>query len=131
MGVTRRAKAEVTDSRCSFCGKDGAAVAKLVAGPGVYICNECVQVCNEILEAEATTIQQRRSPARLPLWLSQMSDDEVLQTLPRIAATVGQVEADLTAWVRRARTRGIAWARIGEALEMTRQSAWERFSGED
>jgi len=38
--------------RCSFCGKDSSLVERLVAGPGVYICNECVDLCNRILEDE-------------------------------------------------------------------------------
>jgi ATP-dependent Clp protease ATP-binding subunit ClpX len=40
--------------RCSFCGKAKGKVTKLIAGQGVYICNECVGVCNEILEDEQT-----------------------------------------------------------------------------
>ncbi|HLS65760.1 MAG TPA: ATP-dependent protease ATP-binding subunit ClpX [Pseudogracilibacillus sp.] len=38
--------------KCSFCGKDQDAVRKLVAGPGVYICDECIELCNEIVEEE-------------------------------------------------------------------------------
>ncbi|HLS22986.1 MAG TPA: ATP-dependent protease ATP-binding subunit ClpX [Pseudogracilibacillus sp.] len=38
--------------KCSFCGKDQDAVRKLVAGPGVYICDECIELCNEIIEEE-------------------------------------------------------------------------------
>jgi hypothetical protein len=38
--------------KCSFCGKISEQVKKLIAGPGVYICNECVDLCNEILEEE-------------------------------------------------------------------------------
>ena len=39
--------------KCSFCGKSQKQVKKLIAGPGVYICNECIEVCsNEILEKE-------------------------------------------------------------------------------
>ena len=39
--------------RCSFCGKTQAQVQKLIAGPnGAYICDECVSVCNEIIEEE-------------------------------------------------------------------------------
>src|SRR5213076_3246124 len=37
---------------CSFCSKDKDAIAKLVAGPGVYICNECVDLCNLIIADE-------------------------------------------------------------------------------
>ncbi len=35
--------------RCSFCGKMQAQVKRLIAGPQVYICNECVSICNEIV----------------------------------------------------------------------------------
>jgi len=38
--------------KCSFCGKNQENVKKLIAAPGVYICNECVELCNEILEEE-------------------------------------------------------------------------------
>lgn len=38
--------------RCSFCGKSMEEVVKLIAGPGIYICNECVELCNSIIEAE-------------------------------------------------------------------------------
>ena len=39
---------------CSFCGKSHSEVKKLIAGPGVYICNECIEVCSTILEKELT-----------------------------------------------------------------------------
>ncbi len=39
---------------CSFCGKPQDAVKKLIAGPGVFICNECVELCNDILSKEQT-----------------------------------------------------------------------------
>ena len=38
--------------KCSFCGKTQDSVRKIVAGPGVYICNECIGLCNEIIESE-------------------------------------------------------------------------------
>ncbi|TBW88578.1 ATP-dependent Clp protease ATP-binding subunit ClpX [Staphylococcus hominis] len=40
--------------KCSFCGKDQDQVKKLVAGSGVYICNECIELCSEIVEEELT-----------------------------------------------------------------------------
>jgi hypothetical protein len=57
--------------------------------------------------------------------------DEVLKDLPQVAKAGLQVENYLVAGVRRARQLGATWARIGEAFGMTRQSAWERFSGEE
>jgi ATP-dependent Clp protease ATP-binding subunit ClpX len=38
--------------QCSFCRKSQRQVRKLIAGPGVYICDECIELCNEILEEE-------------------------------------------------------------------------------
>ena len=40
------------DVKCSFCGKSQAGVDRIIAGPGVYICNECIKVCTNILEDE-------------------------------------------------------------------------------
>lgn len=45
---------------CSFCGRSGEEVEKLIAGPGVYICNECIEVCQNIL-TEETRQQKRKS----------------------------------------------------------------------
>ena len=38
--------------RCSFCGKTQEEVKKIIAGPTVYICDECIDLCNEIMEEE-------------------------------------------------------------------------------
>jgi ATP-dependent Clp protease ATP-binding subunit ClpX len=46
---------------CSFCGKSQRQVKKLIAGPGVYICDECIDLCNEIIDEERT------APAALDL----------------------------------------------------------------
>ncbi|NLJ25776.1 MAG: ATP-dependent Clp protease ATP-binding subunit ClpX, partial [Firmicutes bacterium] len=43
--------------KCSFCGKIQEQVKKLIAGPGVYICDECIELCNEIIEEELTEEQ--------------------------------------------------------------------------
>jgi hypothetical protein len=42
----------VTPLACSFCGKDKSRVERLIAGPNVFICNQCVVLCNEILAKE-------------------------------------------------------------------------------
>ena len=41
--------------KCSFCGKSQKQVKKLIAGPGVYICDECIELCNEIMDEEFST----------------------------------------------------------------------------
>ncbi len=57
--------------RCSFCGKEQRMVDRLVAGPNVYICNECIALCNDILSDEEftgrETEQDRIGPVNLPL----------------------------------------------------------------
>ena len=45
---------EHKDQHCSFCGKHPSDVRKVIVGPMVYICDECVQFCNEILAEEST-----------------------------------------------------------------------------
>lgn len=50
-----------TIERCSFCGKTHAQVEKLIAGEGVFICNECIELCNQIIEEDAFDKQQRRA----------------------------------------------------------------------
>ncbi len=44
--------------KCSFCGKAQKQVRKLIAGPGVYICDECIDLCNEIIEEEFSTTEE-------------------------------------------------------------------------
>ena len=114
---------------CSFCMKSDTQVRKLIAGPGVYICDECVDLCVRIIADEFSEPTKPADPP--PLWDRIESVEEALDLLPKMAAAGTQVEANLTALVRRARELGATWAKIGEALGMTRQSAWERFSGEE
>ena len=125
--------ARPTDSNeqllCSFCGKSQRQVKKLIAGPGVYICNECVGLCNDILGAQAR--KPAKPKAQLAAWDESMTDEQILDLLPRIAAVGTQTEASLQRLVTILRERRVTWARIGSALQITRQSAWERFSGEE
>ena len=62
--------------RCSFCGKSREQVRKLIAGPTVYICDECVGLCNEIMaeewqEAKAAIVSKLRKPAEIHHHLDQ------------------------------------------------------------
>ncbi|MEN3186274.1 MAG: ATP-dependent Clp protease ATP-binding subunit ClpX [Atribacterota bacterium] len=63
--------------RCSFCGKNQSEVKKLIAGPGVYICNECIELCNEILKEDARNkkkdfvLEELPSPKKIKAFLDQ------------------------------------------------------------
>ncbi len=60
------AKKDETLPKCSFCGKGHDEVKKLIAGPSIYICNECVTLCNEIIaDAYHTDIEGHTLP-KLP-----------------------------------------------------------------
>jgi len=65
--------------KCSFCGKTQKQVKKLIAGPGVYICDECIELCNEIIVeelAEATTLGLTELPK--PLEIFEFLDQYVI-----------------------------------------------------
>ena len=71
--------------KCSFCGKSASAVDKLITGPSVYICNECVDMCNVILKDEKAkmpgdlSFDSLPTPQEMKLFLDQyvISQDEV------------------------------------------------------
>ena len=62
------AKKDEQQIRCSFCGKRETMVERLIAGPGVCICSECVQACNDLLMDEIQVDQRGklRTPEHLP-----------------------------------------------------------------
>src|ERR687893_2504423 len=80
--------------RCSFCGKSQNEVKKLIAGPTVYICNECIDICNEIItddqQAEAVA---SRPPLPKPAEIKTFLDEYVIgqeETKKRLAVAVYQ-----------------------------------------
>src|SRR3984957_9728961 len=70
--------------KCSFCGKSQKQVKKLIAGPGVYICDECIDLCNEIIEEELA------EPSELK-WDSLPKPREIYEFLD--AYVIGQEKA--------------------------------------
>ncbi len=67
--------------KCSFCGKSQDEVRKLIAGPGVFICDECVSLCNSIIEEEfkdLDTIQERIDLPK-PIEIKDVLDDYVIK----------------------------------------------------
>ena len=65
--------------RCSFCGKDKETVKKFISGPNVYICNECISLCNEILaEEDERATSEQAIPSRSPEEIKSTLDQYVI-----------------------------------------------------
>ncbi len=80
--------------RCSFCGKSQNEVKKLIAGPSVYICNECIDICNEIInDDEQAETANVRSTLPKPQELKNFLDEYVIgqdETKKRLSVAVYQ-----------------------------------------
>ena len=65
---------------CSFCGKNQSEVKKLIAGPSVYICDECVSLCNDIIKEDLAEANQESSEEKLPVpeEIKSILDDYVI-----------------------------------------------------
>ena len=106
---------------CSFCGKSQHEVAKLCAGPNVHICDECVEACRVLMSGEAPGVNRAFDPAGWPT-------ERLLQLIQPLNATAEGHRNVLQTVVDTLRARETSWAQIGEALGVSRQAAWERFS---
>ncbi|MBX3583173.1 MAG: hypothetical protein KF810_14890 [Rhizobiaceae bacterium] len=106
---------------CSFCGRSESEVAKLAAGPGgVHICDACVEACRLFMSGAA--LPRDFEPATWPT-------DRLLAALGPLSATVDAHRAYLASIVDTLRHREVSWAKIAQPLNVSRQTAWERFGG--
>ena len=64
---------------CSFCGKNQKEVKKLIAGPAVYICDECIHLCSEIIEEESERNEEISEKILVPKEIKKMLDDYVVE----------------------------------------------------
>ncbi len=108
--------------RCSFCGKSQTEVKTLVAGPGVFICDECVQLCQSIIAKKGTT--QEVPSSLLP---DNAPTEKLLNTLAGYNGAFASVDGAMQDIVDILREREVSWAAIGQALTVSRQAAWKRF----
>jgi ClpX C4-type zinc finger len=111
---------------CSFCLKSEDDVKYLIAGPGnIFICEECVSFCNWVLDeynaGHTIDFSKVRRCERLPT-------ERLLSQLRSIDESLRGKSTQLQFAVETLRSRKISWGRIAEAMGMSRQSAWERFS---
>jgi ATP-dependent Clp protease ATP-binding subunit ClpX len=108
---------------CSFCGKPQTDVAKLIAGPGVFICNECVGLCVPILGEEPN---KTPDPAQI-LTPETAPTETLISLLTHHNRAFESIDRGMQDIVDLLRERDISWSAIGEALGVSRQAAWKRF----
>jgi ATP-dependent Clp protease ATP-binding subunit ClpX len=108
--------------RCSFCGKSQAEVKKLIAGPGVFICDECVQLCLPIIAEKPAMVGAPGS-----LLPDNAPTEKLLKTLAGYNGAFESVGAAMQDIVDILREREVSWATIGQTLGVSRQAAWKRF----
>lgn len=105
---------------CSFCQKPHTEVAKLVAGPAAYICDACIKIAAEYVKKPVAGGGFKG--------YDEHSTEHLLKLLKPAVATLDAVRDDLQAKIDILREREVSWAQIGDALGISRQAAWERFS---
>jgi ATP-dependent Clp protease ATP-binding subunit ClpX len=64
--MSKRGADKGADLLCSFCGKSQSEVKKLIAGPGVYICDECIELCNDIIAEEYEKEESKQTRLAIP-----------------------------------------------------------------
>ena len=111
---------------CSFCKKDNRQVRRLVAGPGVYICDECVALCGQLVGRETPADESAERRAQF----TNRSAAEILASLPAMARTAAEVDAELCRWVLRLRELGTTWESIAAALDLSESEVRGRFTPE-
>jgi ribosomal protein L37AE/L43A len=110
---------------CSFCGKPDSTVQRLVAGPGVYICNECVELSAAIIADAAHTSAEEVSRRRSQYY--DRSAEDILAMLPVLVRSADRVESELAGWISRLRDRGTDWETIADAAGVSIEAARQRF----
>jgi ClpX C4-type zinc finger protein len=108
---------------CSFCGKAQTEVKTLVSGPGVFICDECVQLCQSIIAKVAQSPQEKPS-SLLP---DSAPTENLLKTLGAYNGAFESIDRGMQDIVDILREREVSWATIGQTLAVSRQAAWKRF----
>lgn len=111
---------------CSFCEEPGGDRRRVLQGTGVAICSECL--ANLQHQLDRVISGDLNLP---PMGELDVTDEQLLTGLAGHQHSVKQAEAALHDAVRRLRERRVTWARIGEALGVSRQAAWERFGGDE
>ena len=124
MPQTRATQTAKRVYRCSFCGKAQTEVKTLVAGPGVFICDECVELCRQVVQKKRKLATREVPNSLLP---DEAPTETLLNTLAGYNGAFERVDAAMQDVADILREREVSWATIGQALAVSRQAAWKRF----
>ena len=111
---------------CSFCRKSQHEVKKLIAGPAVFICDACVALCDTII-AKTPDLDPTKPPPEIK-GAETFPTEKLLALLKPQEVTCEDARGQLQRSIDILREREVSWAQIGDALGISRQAAWERFS---
>jgi hypothetical protein len=110
---------------CWFCGESAEdhPDRKYFVGPGTTICSDCVLRLYDLIDTEPDP----EVPTSHQQAVAQLSNEQLLDTLPNYAATSRAAEEALRQAIRVRRQRGIGWGRIADAIQLTAVDAERRF----
>ncbi|QTA88072.1 ATP-dependent Clp protease ATP-binding subunit ClpX [Desulfonema magnum] len=111
-------RGETENLFCSFCGKSQKEVKKLIAGPAVYICDECIQLCGEIIEEENEKDARDTDVSIVPKEIKTMLDDYVIEqdSAKRILSVA------VYNHYKRLDSMGVSGSRSGEDVEIQKSN---------
>ena len=123
MSEETHVEARYRELHCSFCAKSQVDVETLIAGPGVHICDACVNIC-------VTVLAETRGRPVTPQTRFQdyWPTDSLLSQIKGYESASALVDRKMQDAVEILRERDVSWAQIGETLGVSRQAAWKRFA---
>jgi hypothetical protein len=118
--------AKPIEAHCSFCRKGQDDVDVLVAGIGVMICDECVDLA--AAQVASARPVAKKVPYDAPKHSRSLESERLLKLVSAIEPIQEEAAAHQALWVEILRERGVSWADIGGALNVSRQAVWKRFA---
>jgi hypothetical protein len=118
--------ANLHEAHCSFCRKGQQDVNALIAGPGVYICNECVEMAGEVFQKLGRV--EKKVPFVAAEHFRGLDSARLLDLVGRIEPVHQDVAGQQDLIVGILREREVSWADIGASLGVSRQAVWRRFA---
>lgn len=115
--------------RCSFCAKNQHEVKKLVAGPGIYVCDECIGLCQKFIDDGSKG--KKDGPLNPIDYFKTLENAALTKGIAGAERVRGDIGSQQQLIVDILRDRNVSWSDIGQALGVSRQAVWRRFGVSD